>query len=175
MTDNPLIATGRAWVFGDDIDTDALAPGAYMKGPIEEIVAHCLESENPDFAANVRPGDILVGGANFGIGSSREQAGQVLRTLGVDVVVARSFAGLFYRNALNLGLVALACPEACRIAEGDRLSVDAQAGRIENRNRGEVYACEAIPEHLRPIIADGGLIPHLRRRFSGAAQRERTS
>src|SRR5690606_32860613 len=111
------------------------------------------------FAKTVRPGDIVVGGENFGMGSSREQAAMALRHLGVAAVVAKSFAGLFFRNALNLGLVALVCPAADRIRPGDRLSVDAEAGRITNLTTGETYACEPIPPHLVEMIRDGGLLP----------------
>lgn len=92
---------GRAWVFGDNIDTDVLAPGLYMKGSIAELARHCLEAVDPRFAAEARPGDIVIGGRNFGMGSSREQAVMALRELGVGAVIARSFAGIFYRNALK--------------------------------------------------------------------------
>ncbi|MDH4189823.1 MAG: 3-isopropylmalate dehydratase, partial [Betaproteobacteria bacterium] len=121
--------TGRAWVFGDNIDTDVLAPGRYMKAGIEEIARHCLEAVDPAFARELRPGDVVVGGRNFGTGSSREQAPQALKQLGVAALIAESFAGLFYRNALNLGLPALVCAHAKRLRPGDRLRVDAQAGR----------------------------------------------
>ncbi len=156
---------GRAFVFGDNVDTDTLAPGLYMKRPIEEMASHCLEALDPTFAKTVRPGDIVVGGENFGMGSSREQAAMALRHLGVAAVVAKSFAGLFFRNALNLGLVALVCPAADRIRPGDRLSVDAEAGRITNLTTGETYACEPIPPHLVEMIRDGGLLPHLKKKL----------
>jgi 3-isopropylmalate/(R)-2-methylmalate dehydratase small subunit len=158
----------RAWVFGDDIDTDVLAPGRYMKLAIEEIARHCLEAIDPSFAANVRPGDVVVGGRNFGAGSSREQAAGALKALGVAAVIAPSFAGIFYRNALNLGLVALACAEAGRIRAGDAIAFDAEAGRIENRTRGETLACEPIPAHLMAMVRDGGLLAHLEKRLAGA-------
>lgn len=156
---------GRAWVFGDDVDTDALAPGAYMKGPIEVLAAHCLESLDPRFAAQVAPGDVVVGGRNFGLGSSREQAAQALLQLGVAAVVAESFAGLFYRNALNLGLTALVCPEARQIRPGDRLRVDAAAGRIDDLTTARVLTCEAIPGFLVEMLSDGGLVPHLEKKL----------
>jgi 3-isopropylmalate/(R)-2-methylmalate dehydratase small subunit len=157
---------GRAWVFGDDIDTDALAPGRYMKSGIEEIARHCLEAVDATFAAGVRPGDVVVGGRNFGAGSSREQAAQALTTLGVAAVIAPSFAGIFYRNALNLGLVALVCADAQRIRAGDAIGFDAEAGRIENHTRGETLACEPIPAHLMAMVRDGGLVPHLEKRLA---------
>lgn len=166
---------GRAWVFGDDIDTDVLAPGIYMKGPIEEMATHCLEAIDPDFAAQVRPGDVLVAGRNFGMGSSREQAAQVLKQLGIAAVVARSFGGIFYRNALNLGLVAVVSDAVDEIDPGHHLAVDAEAGRIDNLTRGEGYACDPIPRHLMAMIADGGLVPHLEKKLAGQDVRERSS
>lgn len=164
---------GRAWVVGDDIDTDALAPGAYMALPIEELARHCLEAVRPDFASSVAPGDILVGGRNLGMGSSREQAPQALKALGIAAVVAPSFAGIFYRNALNLGLVAVTCADAGRISDGDRLGVDAEAGRIRRENGG-ILVCEPIPGHLMRMIADGGLVPHLEKRFRAERESRRT-
>ena len=161
---------GRAWVFGDGVDTDALAPGGYMKGPLEELAAHCLETVDPDFAAGVEPGDFVVAGRNFGLGSSREQAAQALKHLGVGAVVARSFAGIFYRNALNLGLPAVVCAEAGKIAAGDRLRVDLAGGRIENLTRTATLACEAVPEHLLAIVRDGGLVPHLEKRLTAGEE-----
>jgi 3-isopropylmalate/(R)-2-methylmalate dehydratase small subunit len=161
--------TSRAWIFGDNIDTDVLAPGRYMKFGIEEIARHCLEAVEPSFAADVRPGDVVVAGRNFGAGSSREQAAAALKQLGVAAVIAPSFAGIFHRNALNLGLVVVVCPEAARIQAGDEVVVDPEAGRVENRTRGETLACEPIPGHLMAMVRDGGLVAHLEKRL--AAQR----
>ena len=158
--------TGRAWVYGDDVDTDALAPGRYMKLGIEEIAKHCLELTDPAFAPGVRPGDVVVGGRNFGMGSSREQAPAALRQLGVAAVIAKSFAGLFYRNCFNVGLVALACPQADRIRAGDQVQIEPEAGRIRNLTTGETLACDAIPAHLMAIVGDGGLLPHLEKRLA---------
>lgn len=157
----------KAWVFGDDVDTDVLAPGRYMKLGIEELARHCLEALDPGFAANVRPGDIVVAGRNFGCGSSREQAPEALRHLGVAALVAESFAGLFYRNALNLGLPALACAQARRIRTGDALRIDF-SGKIANLTTGETLACEPIPPHLVEMVRDGGLLPHLERKLGRA-------
>jgi 3-isopropylmalate/(R)-2-methylmalate dehydratase small subunit len=160
--------TGRAWVFGDNVDTDVLAPGIYMKSPLAELAQHCLESVDPDFARNVQPGDIVVAGENFGMGSSREQAAQALIELGVAALIAKSFARIFYRNAINLGLPALVCPEADRIKAGDTLSLDPAAGTLAIEG-GESLACEPIPAHLLAMIADGGLLPHLKKKLKGAA------
>ena len=155
----------RAWAFGDDIDTDLIAPGRYMKLGIEEIAAHCFEALLPSFSGNVKPGDIVVAGRNFGAGSSREQAPAALKHLGIAAIVAESFAGLFYRNALNLGLPALVCPQAKRIRDGDTVRVDAEAGRVENLTTGETVNCEAIPAHLLQMVRDGGLLAHLEKRL----------
>ena len=165
---------GRAWVFGDNIDTDVLAPGRFMKGPIEAAVPHCLESVDPDFAGNLVPGDFVIAGGNFGLGSSREQAAQVLRILGVAAIVAKSFGGIFYRNAFNLGLLAVQCQETGRIDAGDRLALDAGAGVLRNLSSGESYTCEPVPAHLLALIADGGLIPHLERHFKSDSGKART-
>jgi 3-isopropylmalate/(R)-2-methylmalate dehydratase small subunit len=157
---------GKAWVFGDNVDTDVLAPGKYMKSGIDEMARHCLEAVEPGFAGNVQAGDVVVGRRNFGTGSSREQAPQALKHLGVAVLVAESFAGLFYRNALNLGLPAVVCADAGRIRAGDRVRVDPEAGRIENLSTGEMLACEPIPAHLMQMLSDGGLVPHLEKRLA---------
>lgn len=167
---------GRAFVFGDGINTDVLAPGVYMKAPIEDLARHCLEAVDPAFASAVRPGDVVVGGRSFGAGSSREQAAQALKHLGVTAVLAKSFGGIFYRNALNLGLVVLVCAEVDRIADGDVVSVDPRSGVITNHTRTETYAAEPLPEFLMEMIDAGGLVPHLeaklaRRREGAQAQR----
>jgi 3-isopropylmalate/(R)-2-methylmalate dehydratase small subunit len=167
---------GRAWVLGDDVNTDMLAPGGYMKFGIDEIARHCLESVWPDFAATVQAGDVVVGGRNFGAGSSREQAPQALKYLGVRGVVAVSFAGIFYRNALNLGLPLMACPDAGSIAAGDRLALDFAAGRVDNLSQGLTLSGQPIPPHLMAMVEDGGLMPHLEKRLRRErAEREETN
>ncbi len=163
---------GRAWVFGDDIDTDVLAPGLYMKGSVEELAKHCLESVDPAFAPGVADGDVVVGGRNFGLGSSREQAAQALKMLGVAAVVAKSFSGIFYRNALNLGLVAVVCPAIGGVKAGDILSVDAHAGCIVNHTQSDRYDCEPLPDHLMSMIESGGLIAHLELRLAAKRKTE---
>jgi 3-isopropylmalate/(R)-2-methylmalate dehydratase small subunit len=157
---------GRAFVFGDSINTDALAPGSYMKHPIATIASHCLESVDPSFASTVRPGDVVVAGKGFGIGSSREQAAEALKHLGVAAVLARSFGGIFYRNALNLGLPVLVCEDVERISAGDLILVDAATGVIDNRTRGISLSAVPLPPFLLAMIADGGLVPHLEKRFA---------
>ena len=157
--------TGRIFRFGDDIDTDQLAPGQYMKGGLEALAAHCLEGVRPDFAAAVRPGDVLVAGRNFGMGSSREQAAEALRHLGLAGVVALSFAGIFYRNAINLGLPVLVAADLSGVEDGDLAELDLDGGQLRLTSRGSVVALEPLPDNLRRMLADGGLVPHLKKRF----------
>jgi 3-isopropylmalate/(R)-2-methylmalate dehydratase small subunit len=158
--------TGRAWVYGSNIDTDVLAPGYLMKLSPDELAKHCLGAIDPDFAREVQPGDYVVAGANFGIGSSREQAAVSLKLLGVAAVLAPSFARIFYRNALNLGLPALYFPDADKIAKGDALRVDPVAGRVENITTGASYSCTPIPAHLMAMVDAGGLVPWLKSRVA---------
>lgn len=164
----PPLPGGRIWRFGDNVDTDQMAPGAHMKGGVEEIARHCLAGLRPEFPATVRPGDLLVAGRNFGVGSSREQAPQALRHLGLAAVIAPSFAGLFYRNAINLGLPALICPDVTRLVDGGTARLELEQACLMLPD-GKRVACEPIPEFLRALLQAGGLVPHLRARL--AAQR----
>jgi 3-isopropylmalate/(R)-2-methylmalate dehydratase small subunit len=161
MSDAQWTLSGRAWVFGDDIDTDVLAPGAYLKLPVEEAARHCLEAVAPRFAQQALPGDIVVAGDNFGMGSSREQAAQALKFLGVSAILARGFARIFYRNAINLGLPALFFPDAGEITAQDRLEVDLLQSEVRNLTTRKSYCVEPVPHHLLELLKDGGLIPHL--------------
>ncbi len=153
-------------MFGDNIDTDVLAPGRYMKGSIEELAKHCLEAVAPAFAGDVRPGDVVVAGRNFGMGSSREQAAQALKVLGVSAVVAKSFGGIFYRNALNLGLPVVVCAETASINESDKVRIDLALGTVTNETSGRILPSEPLPAFLREMLADGGLVPHLEKKFA---------
>jgi 3-isopropylmalate/(R)-2-methylmalate dehydratase small subunit len=162
--------TGKAWVFGDNVNTDLMAPARLLKRPVAEYAAHCMEPLQPDFAKQVKPGDIVVGGMNFGCGSSREQAPESLKYLGVGAVVARRFARTFYRNAMNIGLPAIVCESAPSIPQGARLAISIERGEIRNLDTGETYECQAIPPHLLTMLADGGLLGHLEKRLK--AQRE---
>ncbi len=161
---------GRAFVFGDGIDTDALAPGIFMKLPIAELARHCLESVDSTFVQNVKPGDILVGGLNFGVGSSREQAAEALKELGIACVIARSFGNIFYRNALNFGLPVLVCPTWSGIQNGDVLDVDPRSGLIENLAQKTGFSAQPLPDFLLEMIDNGGLVPHLEKRFARERQ-----
>lgn len=156
-------------MLGDNVDTDVITPGKYMKFGIEEIAQHCLEPVLPEFAKQVKPGDVVVAGRNFGAGSSREQAPAALKQLGVAALVAESFAGLFYRNSLNLGLPALVCADAKRIRDGDRVEVDFDQAVIVNQTTGQTYSFEPIPPHLMQMVRDGGLLPHLEKRLARKA------
>jgi 3-isopropylmalate/(R)-2-methylmalate dehydratase small subunit len=159
----------RTWRLPPDVDTDQLAPGHAMKdGRLETVARHCLEAVRPEFARQVGNGDVIVAGANFGIGSSREQAASVLVHLGVAAVVAPSYSGLFLRNAFNVGLLLLTCPRALDIADGVPLRFDARAGWIEIEG-GVRLATEPIPGFLLDRIDAGGLLPELKRRFGGHA------
>ena len=159
------IANARVWLLGADIDTDALAPGAYMKHGLEVIGWHCLEAVRSDFASGVKEGDVIVAGANFGIGSSREQAAGVLRHLGLSAVIAPSYSGLFFRNAFNLGLLLLTCPEAHKIEEGERVGVLFEGDTPWLvRAHGQRLACAPIPAFLMAMVEAGGLLPLLKQR-----------
>jgi 3-isopropylmalate/(R)-2-methylmalate dehydratase small subunit len=154
-------ATARAWVFGDKIDTDVLAPGSLMKLAPHALAQHCLQAVRPGFAASVREGDIVVAGHSFGIGSSREQAAQSLRLLGVKAVIAKSFARIFYRNAFNLGLPALICEDVAMIEDGDWVTLDLANGVLNNHSRGVELRLPPVPAQMEKIIAAGGLLPFL--------------
>jgi 3-isopropylmalate/(R)-2-methylmalate dehydratase small subunit len=156
---------GRAFVFGDNIDTDLLAPGHAMKLEPQAMARFCLEAVDPDFAASVRPGDVVAAGRNFGMGSSREQAAISLKLLGVSAVFAKSFARIFYRNAINAGLPVLILPQADEIAAGDEIAFDLSLGQARNLTSGRDYRFEGLPPHLLRLIADGGLVPNLMKRF----------
>ena len=154
---------GRIWKFGDNVDTDAILPAMYLnRTEPEELAAHCFESFNPEFCNYAKKGDLIIAGENFGCGSSREHAPIAIQAKGVPLVIAASFARIFFRNSFNVGLPVLESPEAAmRSQDGDIISVDLDAGRIRNETRGENYSFEPIPENMRHILRDGGLIPHL--------------
>ncbi len=155
----------RTWRLPAEVDTDQLAPGHTMKHGLDVVARHCLEGLRPEFAADVRHGDVLVAGPGFGIGSSREQAASVLVHLGVAAVVAPSYAGLYFRNAFNIGLLLLTCADALRIEDGEAITFDARAGRI-TRDDGHVLDCEPIPAFLLDMVEAGGLLPQLKLRLA---------
>lgn len=154
----------RVWRLPADVDTDQLAPGATMKHGIETTARHCLETVRPEFAAGVRRADMVVAGAHFGIGSSREQAASVLLHLGVAAVIAPSFSGLYWRNAFNVGLLLLTCPRAGEIDDGEAIAVDARRATI-TRSRASELRCDPIPEFLLDMVEAGGLLAQLKQRM----------
>ncbi len=160
-----IMIKGKAWVFGDDVDTDVIIPGKYLRTKDTQVWAqHAMEGLDPEFAAKVQKGDIIVAGRNFGSGSSREQAPRALKEAGVSAVVARSFARIFYRNAINVGLPLVEADVTC--SAGDMVEVDLEAGTVQV---GEmVYQGTRLPDFLMEILEDGGLVAH-RRRQKGLA------
>ena len=165
-----MSALHKVWKIGADIDTDQLAPGAYMKLGILDIAKHCLEGVRPEFAAQVQEGDVLVAGPNFGIGSSREQAADALVKLGVKAVIAPSYGGLYFRNAFNLGLLLLTCKDAALIEDGEQVALDILQSAVVRAN-GQRLACDPIPDFLLAMVKAGGLLPQLKLRL----QQERAS
>ncbi|MBI2456021.1 MAG: 3-isopropylmalate dehydratase [candidate division NC10 bacterium] len=155
---------GKVWIFGDNIETDALAPGKYLVLPIEEAATHCLETLNPLFPSEVRPGDIIVGGRNFGCGSSREAAPAALKHLGISVVLAASFGRIFFRNAIALGLPVLACPGiAGTFREGDTAEVDVAAATVRHLGTGVTIAGQPLSEEMLRVLEEGGVFPMIQR------------
>jgi len=164
---------GRVWKYGDNIDTDAIIPARYLNTTSEQkLAAHCMEDLDVTFAREVQPGDIVVAGKNFGCGSSREHAPLALKASGVACVVAETFARIFFRNALNIGLPILECPEAVQGTEaGHILEVDLGTGRIHNATTGRTYQATAYPEFMLSLIEAGGLVEYTRRRLQQAASK----
>jgi 3-isopropylmalate/(R)-2-methylmalate dehydratase small subunit len=165
---------GTVWKYGDNVDTDAIIPARYLNvSTPDELARHCMEDIDSAFAGAVQSGDIVVAGENFGCGSSREHAPLALKGAGIACIVANSFARIFYRNAINIGLPILECPEAVEGTEkGDRLAVDLATGTITNERTGRVYQTSAFPAFVMDIIEAGGLVPFARERLR--AQREST-
>jgi 3-isopropylmalate/(R)-2-methylmalate dehydratase small subunit len=151
-------------MLGADIDTDALAPGAYMKLGIEGIAPHCLEAARPEFAREVQRGDVVVAGQNFGIGSSREQAAGALVHLGITAVIAPSFSGLFFRNAFNLGLLLLTCRDTSAFKDLQPVGLDKKTLTLTAPD-GSCISCDPIPEFLLDMVEAGGLMNQLRQRI----------
>ena len=153
-------AKGFVHKYPDNVDTDVIIPARYLNtSDPKELAAHCMEDIDTEFVKKVRPGDIMVAGFNFGCGSSREHAPLVIKTCGVSCVIAKTFALIFYRNAINIGLPILECPAAAEaIQDGDEVSVDFDTGLITNHTRNESYQAEAFPPFIQEIISAGGLM-----------------
>jgi 3-isopropylmalate/(R)-2-methylmalate dehydratase small subunit len=158
---------GKVWKYGDNIDTDAIIPARYLNmSTAEELAMHCMEDVDTSYAVQVKPGDIIVGGENFGCGSSREHAPLAIKGSGASCVIAKSFARIFYRNSINIGLPILACPKAVQdIEKGDHLSVDLTVGLITNLRSGNTYTTTPFPDFIMDIIRAGGLIPFTKERL----------
>ncbi|GAB4276053.1 MAG: 3-isopropylmalate dehydratase small subunit [Coriobacteriia bacterium] len=160
---------GTAHKYGRDIDTDVIIPARYLNtSDPDELAKHCMEDLDPGFVSKMEPGDILVAEENFGCGSSREHAPISIKAAGVSVVIAKSFARIFYRNAINTGLPIMECADAVDgISDGDRVSVDADTGVITNETTGESWQAQPFPGFLKDIIEKGGLIPSVREKMVG--------
>lgn len=158
---------GRVWKMGDNIDTDVIIPARWLNTTdAKELAGHCLEDLLPEFSRQVQPGDIIVAGRNFGCGSSREHAPIAIKASGVACVVAASFARIFYRNAINIGLPILECPGGTSGAQtGHHLRVEVENGRVENLTTGEVYQAHPFPPFMQELIAAGGLLPYVAARL----------
>ena len=156
-------ANGSVFKYADNVDTDVIIPARYLNTPnAKELAAHCMEDIDKDFVNKVHEGDLMVGGWNFGCGSSREHAPLAIKTAGISVVIAKSFARIFYRNSINIGLPIMECPEAAdAIAAGDEVSVDFDTGLITDKTTGKTFQAEPFPPFIQKIIADGGLMKSL--------------
>ncbi|MEG2377419.1 MAG: 3-isopropylmalate dehydratase small subunit [Clostridia bacterium] len=161
-----MTTSGKAFCYGDNVDTDVIIPARYLNAPDAETLAlHCMEDIDVTFRERVAEGDIIVAGANFGCGSSREHAPVAIAACGVSCVVASTFARIFYRNAINIGLPILECPEAASaIKSGERVNIDFGRGVITNESTGEVFTAQPFPQFVSDIIAAGGRLNSLKNR-----------
>lgn len=157
---------GKAHVFGDDVNTDVIIPARYLNTFDPDVLGeHAMEGIDPDFSSKVRRGDVIVAGSNFGCGSSREHAPIAIKACGISAVVASSFARIFYRNAINVGLPALICEDAGGIERGDELEIDMDYGTLRNLTREREHAFRPLPDLLMEILDDGGLLEHTIRKM----------
>jgi len=169
-SDTAPVIRGKAHVFGDDVNTDEIIPARYLNRTDPAFLgAHCMEDADPAFVRKVQPGDVIVGGVNFGCGSSREHAPIAIKAAGVACVVARTFARIFFRNAINIGLPIVVCPEAVADTRpGDDLEIDLPAGRLANRTTGRTFTFPPFTEEIQAIMAAGGLMPFVKGRMGKA-------
>ncbi|MBE8538891.1 3-isopropylmalate dehydratase small subunit [Geoglobus acetivorans] len=157
---------GRAWRFGDDVDTDVIIQGKYLViNEPEKLAEHVFENVRPDFAKNVQNGDFVVAGENFGCGSSREHAPLALKATKIEAVIAKSYARIFFRNAVNIGLKVIECSDADRIDDGDELEIDYERNVIVNKTKNEEYQFNPLPEFLKNILDSGGLVNFARKLY----------
>ncbi len=163
-----MIIKGKVHKFGDDINTDDIIAAKYLiSTDAKELGSRCMETIAPDFVKEVSPGDIIVAGKNFGCGSSREHAPLAIKGCGIAAVLAKSFAGIFFRNAINIGLPFLESGDVDKIKDGDSLEIDLSGGIIKNLTQNQTYKTEAFPKFLQKIVEDGGLINYIKRRSQG--------
>ncbi len=164
-----MMLKGRAWKYGDDVDTDVIIPARYLNtSDPGELARHCMEDIDKEYAAKVSPGDFLVAGENFGCGSSREHAPIAIKASGASAVIARSFARIFYRNAFNMGLPIFEAPQAIdEIDAGDQLVVDMQRGTLRNETQGKQYGIAPVPPFMQELVAAGGLLNYMATRRKG--------
>ncbi len=157
-------AHGKVHKYGDNVDTDVIIPARHLNtSDHKELASHCMEDIDTEFVKKVKQGDIMVGGENFGCGSSREHAPIAIKASGIDCVIAKTFARIFYRNAINIGLPILECPEASeKIQDGDEVSIDFDSGVITNETKGETYQALPFPDFIKDIMAKGGLMKSLK-------------
>ena len=153
---------GKVWKYGDNVDTDLILPAKYLNiSDPEELAKHCMESADPNFVKNVGKGDIIVGGDNFGCGSSREHAPMSIKAIGISCVIAKSFARIFYRNAFNIGLPILECAETDSFQTGDHLEVDLKKGEIKHIETNKTFSTNPIPPFMQELIMAGGLMNYV--------------
>lgn len=164
---------GKVYKYGANVDTDAIIPARYLNvSDPAELAVHCMEDIDVNFAGRVKAGDIIMAGANFGCGSSREHAPLCIKAAGVSCVIAPTFARIFFRNAINIGLPLLECPEAVEnTADGDRLEIELETGNIRNLSSGRVFRARPYPEFMRGIIKSGGLIQYTRQQLSARLEK----
>lgn len=158
--------TGRVLKYGDNINTDIISPPAYMELSMEEAAKYAMSPVDPEFAATVRPGDIFVAENNLGSGSSRETAPLTLKILGIRAIIAKSYARIFFRNCINLGILAIECPDTDKISKFDEISVDTRSGIIRNLTTGAEYHCDKIPPHIMELVSCGGLVESLKHKLN---------
>ena len=160
-----MLANGKVFKYGDNIDTDVIIPARYLNTPdVKELASHCMEDIDKDFVKKVNNGDIIVANKNFGCGSSREHAAIAIKESGISCVIASTFARIFYRNAINIGLPILECEEASqKVQEGDKLEIDFNSGIIKNISKNEEYKAEPFPPFMQNIISNGGLIKSIKK------------
>lgn len=157
------IVRGSVLKYGDNINTDIISPPQYMELSIAEAAKYAMSAIDPQFASKVKQGDILVAGANFGSGSSRETSPLALKYLGIGAIVAKFFARIFYRNAINLGIPVIECGEVDKISDSDVIEICLEEGLIKNITKDETYECSKIPPHILELVNDGGLVPYLKK------------